>query len=95
MLRKLSGEKVFLFGGHVASQYLISYGLNIECIESILDNDPKKQGRRLYGTNLKVRSPQVLRNMGKVNVILRQGVFNKEIKKDIITKINKNVVFWE
>jgi len=90
-----SEEKVFLFGGHVASQYLISYGLNIECIESILDNDPKKQGRRLYGTNLKVRSPQVLRNMGKVNVILRQGVFNKEIKEDILVKINKNVVFWE
>ena len=94
-LMRLSGEKVFLFGGHVASQYLISYGLNIECIESILDNDPKKQGRRLYGTNLKVRSPQVLRNMGKVNVILRQGVFNKEIKEDILVKINKNVVFWE
>ena len=86
---------MFLFGGHVSSQYLISYGLSIEYIESILDNDPKKQGRRLYGTNLKVRSPQILRNMGKVNVILRQGVFNKEIKKDITTKINNNVVFWE
>jgi len=94
-LIRSSKEKVFLFGGHVSSQYLISYGLSIEYIESILDNDPKKQGRRLYGTNLKVRSPQILRNMGKVNVILRQGVFNKEIKKDITTKINNNVVFWE
>ena len=44
MLRKSLGEKVFLFGGHVASQYLISYGLIIEYIESILDNYLKKQG---------------------------------------------------
>jgi len=36
-----------------------------------------------------------LRNMGKVNVILRQGVFNKEIKEDILEQINNHVVFWE
>ena len=87
--------KVYLFGGHIFSQYLIAFGLNVEAIECILDNDKNKQGKRLYGTDLNVKSPRILEGESGASVILRAGVFNEEIKEDIINNINKNVVFWE
>lgn len=61
----------------------------------ILDNDANKHGKRLYGTNLFVRSPIILKGKCSANVILRQGVFNDEIKENILNNINKNVQFWE
>lgn len=88
-------EDIYLFGGHVASQYLINYGLNTKKIKAILDNDPKKHGKRLYGTNFIVYSPEILKNLESASVILRQGIFNDEIKNDIITNINSNIRFLE
>lgn len=84
---------VFLFGAHIFSQYLISFGLKTENINCILDNDDQKQGKRLYGTNMLVESPKILKNEDKPIVILRAGVYNNEIKKDIIEEINNEVVF--
>lgn len=86
---------VFLFGAHIFSLYLINFGLETEKIQSILDNDPHKQGKRLYGTDLRVSSPRILKDVPQANVILRAGVFNEEIKKDILENINPAVVFWE
>lgn len=88
-------DEIYLFGGHIASQYLINYGLNTSKIKMILDNDANKHGKRLYGTNLFVQSPIILKGKCSANVILRQGVFNDEIKEDILNNINKNVQFWE
>ena len=85
-------SKVFLFGAHVFSQYLINFGLNTDRIACLLDNDLKKHGKRLYGTNLKVASPKILRDEKKPIVILRAGVHNKEIMKDIET-INSKTIF--
>ena len=87
--------KVFLFGGHVFSQYLIGFGLDESKIECILDNDTNKQGKRLYGTSLMVQSPTILKDIENAAVILRAGVYNEEIKEDIVNNINPNVVFWE
>ena len=87
--------KVYLFGAHVFSQYLIGFGLDERGIECIIDNDSKKQGKRLSGTSLIVRSPKVLEGLNNVAVILRAGVYNNEIKEDIMNNINPNVVFWE
>lgn len=86
---------IFLFGGHVFAQYLLGFGLDESRIQCILDNDPHKQGRRLYGSNLVVQSPKILSNMDKPAVILRAGVYNNEIKEDILNNINPNVTFWE
>lgn len=85
--------KVYLFGAHVFSQYLFSFGLNEDYIHCILDNDEKKQNKRLYGTNLKVDSPKCLSNEEYPIVILRAGVYNDEIKKDILENINSNCQF--
>ena len=83
---------IYLFGGHVFSQYLISYGLNTKNIKCILDNDINKQKHRLYGTDLIVESPKILKDDMNPLVILKAGVYNNEIKNDILNNINKNTV---
>jgi hypothetical protein len=88
-------KKVFLFGAHVFSQYLLAFGLNPENITSVLDNDPTKQGKRLYGTSLNVQSPRCLAKEKEPTVILRAGIYNKEIKADILQNINSKTVFLE
>ncbi len=85
---------VYLFGAHIFSIYLLRFGLKEGNIVSVLDNSPLKQGKRLYGTGLRVESPHVLHGKGKVNVILKAGIYNDEIQKDILENINPSVVFW-
>lgn len=89
-----SPQPVYLFGAHIFSQYLIGFGLETGKITAILDNSLAKQGKRLYGTSLLVSSPKVLSGKGRVNIILKAGIYNEEIKKDILENINGEVVFW-
>ncbi len=91
---KKSSLPVYLFGAHIFSQTLIQFGLKTDKIIAILDNSPLKQGKRLYGTNFKIESPKILKNKGKVNVILKAANYNEEIKKDILENINSEVIFW-
>ena len=90
-----TNQPIYLFGAHVFAQYLLEMGLNKTKIVCLLDNDPKKQGRRLYGTELKVASPKILKDVSDPIVILKAGVYNNEIKKDIIENINKTTTFFE
>jgi len=92
-LDEMKEQHVFLFGASAFSQYLIGFGLNIENIICILDNDTVKHDKRLYGTNLKVESPNILGNYKNPIVILKAGAYDDEIRKDIINNINKNTVF--
>ena len=62
-------------------------------ITSILDNDITKQSKRLYGTNLLVNSPKILKNEKRPTVILKAGAYNSEIKKDILENINAKTIF--
>lgn len=86
---------IFLFGGHVFSQYLINFGLDVSRIEGILDNDPNKHGKRLYGSNLQVASPAILAGMKEPVVILKAGPYNPEIKAGILGGVNSTTLFWE
>jgi 2-polyprenyl-3-methyl-5-hydroxy-6-metoxy-1,4-benzoquinol methylase len=86
-------SEVFLFGGHIFSQYLISFGLDTSRIVNILDNSPLKQEKRLYGTDLIVKTPKILSKYDNPVVILKAGLYNDEIKKDILENINPNVKF--
>ena len=90
-----ASQPVFLFGAHVFAQYLLNMGLDANSIINILDNDRNKQGKRLYGTNLIVKSPKVLEGIKEPVVILKAGVYNEEIKKDILENINSEVSFLE
>ncbi len=85
-------DKVYLFGAHIFSQMLISFGLDIQNIVGILDNDPLKQGKRLYGTKFKVYSPKILKEMDRPVIVLNAGAYTDEIEKDIIENINSNAV---
>ena len=88
-INKHENQHIFIFGAHVFSQYLISSGLDQDKIIYILDNDKKKQDLRLYGTKLSVKSPNILKKFKSPLVILKAGVYNDEIKKQIY-KINKS-----
>jgi 2-polyprenyl-3-methyl-5-hydroxy-6-metoxy-1,4-benzoquinol methylase len=83
-------ENVFVFGGHVTSQFLLCLGLDENLITCLLDNDPKKQNRRLYGTNLLVQSPEILANYESPLLVLKNSLFDEEIREQIYN-INKNV----
>ena len=91
----ITTQPIYLFGAHVFAQQLLAMGLNSEKIVCILDNDKKKQGRRLYGTKLNVQPPIILSTVQSPIVILKAGVYNDEIKKDILDNINKSTIFLE
>ncbi len=88
-----SESQIFLFGAHIFSQYLIAFGLKTNNILFILDNSPLKIEKRLYGTNLKVKSPKILTEYQDPSVILKTGLYNEEIKNDIIKNINSKTNF--
>lgn len=88
-----STKQVYLFGAHIFSQFLLNFGLNSRKIVTILDNGKAKQGHRLYGTSFIVKSPQVLKDKGEMHVVLKAGIYNEEIKKDILENINPHVKF--
>lgn len=87
-------SEIYLFGAHVFSQTLLNFGLDEKYINSILDNDSAKHNKRLYGTDLIVRSPEILREELEPVIILRAGVYNEEIKHQILNDINPSSVFF-
>jgi len=90
--KKLDSEKFYLFGAHIFSQYLISMGIDENQIIYILDNDANKQERRMYGTNILVKSPTSLRDINFPKIVVRSGSYDHEIKKGIL-EINKTAIF--
>ena len=92
---KQANSPIYLFGAHVFAQYLIAFGLDTKNIVCLLDNDLNKQGKRLYGTDKKVSLPKILKDVKNPIVVLKAGVYNNEIKKDIIENINSSTTFWE
>ena len=64
-----------------------------EKIINILDNSPIKTGKRLYGTELYVQSPTILSSYENPVVILKAGLYNEEIKEDILKNINSKTIF--
>jgi len=92
---ELSKNPIYIFGAHIFTTYLIAFGLDITKVESILDNSETKQGKRLYGTNIIVHSPEILKNEKAPVLILKAGIYNQEIKTQILSQINSNTIFWE
>lgn len=77
----------YVFGAHYTYYYLINMGISVNQITAVVDNDPNKQGRRMYGTNTKVISPQELEE--EANVFVEMGPYNKEIIKELNNVKNK------
>jgi ubiquinone/menaquinone biosynthesis C-methylase UbiE len=91
-IKNFDGE-VFLFGGHIFSQYLIGFGLDTSKIVNILDNSPIKIGKRLYGTRLWVKHPNIVKDK-KCAVILKVASYRAEIVEQLL-KINPNIIIIE
>lgn len=89
VLNNIEGD-VWVFGAHIFSQYLLCNGLNTKPIVGILDNDPEKQGKRLYGTSINVFNPDVTQDRNGF-VILRAGAYDREIS-DQLKQINSNTI---
>ena len=87
----LKTHKIFIFGAHIFSQMMIFNGLNKKNITGVLDNDKQKIDKFLYGTNLKINNPSILKKIVQPCVVLRAGSYNKEIKKQL-SEINKSVI---
>ena len=92
-ISEFDGE-IYLFGGHIFSQFLINRGLDISKIVAIIDNDINKHGKRLYGTQLTVKSPAILKDKKNPGVVLVAANYENEIKTDIINNINKDTIFF-
>jgi len=92
IIRLTEGKKVYLFGAHIFAQVLLNMGLSESRIICLLDNDPNKHGKRLYGTNLTVKSPLCLSDVAAPVVIVRGGSYTDEIKESIVS-INPNTKF--
>jgi hypothetical protein len=87
-----SKERVYMFGAHVFSQVLFCCGVDQKRIEAILDNSAFKIGKRLYGTNLIVQSPNIVKDLGECRVVLPPSVYSDEIKSQL-KSINQDVRF--
>ncbi len=86
--------KLYIFGAHLFSQYLLSFGLDQSKIFGILDNSALKIGKRLYGTRLNVFDPNTIENEKDVGVIVKVGSYRNEII-DQLKKINPKIVIFE
>lgn len=88
----IGNDRIYLFGAHIFSQIILNLGISESQVINILDNDPKKQEKRLYGTNLIVKSPKCLENKSNPKVVLRGGIYTDEIKESILV-INPTTIF--
>lgn len=77
----LSEDKFYVFGAHLTYYYLLNLGISEDRIIAVVDNDPNKQGRRMYGTNTRVISPKDLPK--DAPVFLEMGPYNEEIANNL------------
>ncbi len=86
--------KIFLFGAHIFSQFLLYRGLNSKKIINIIDNSSLKHNKRLYGTNINVVDPSIIDGLSEVAVILKAGQYQDEVRAQL-KNINPKVTIWE
>jgi len=75
--------RFYIFGAHIFTQYLIALGLDLNKIDALLDNSKFKQGKRLYGTNLKVLDPAEISGRDHLGIILPMGNYEVEVTKQL------------
>lgn len=74
----------FLMPASIYAQALLAQGLPEQRFAALLDNSPAKQGRRLYGTDLRVLAPAAaLAEARHPLVVLNAGAHNAEIAADL------------
>lgn len=91
-IKKYKNKKIFLFGcTGMASMFLYYSKLNKQRISGILDNDPLKNGLRLYGTHLICNQPTTVN--GDI-VLLNGSTYHAEIEKTLI-HYGYKIISWK
>ena len=83
---------LYLFGGTGFSIYLIIFGLKTDKIVYILDNDPEKEDKKVYGTNFIVKNPRIIKDKNNVAVIVKAASYQQEIEKQLYQLNNKVLI---
>lgn len=78
----------FIFGAHIFSQYLLKMGLKENNFSYVLDNSKDKFRKRLYGTNISVEKPDIIKKIKKPIILVNMGQYQSEVEKQL-KKINK------
>ena len=59
-----------------------------------MDNSKEKNKCRLYGTNLTIEFPEIIKHNKKCAIILKVASYQDEIKKQLY-ELNKDVIIFE
>ncbi len=88
-IEKNRNKSVYIFGASYNTQFLLSLGLNVDKIDGILDNCKDKHHCFLYGYNLQIFSPEIVKNRDCI-IILKNGYYSNEIQSQLLS-INNNI----
>lgn len=93
-LKELNHIPTYIFGAHIFSQALISLGMKHESIYGVLDDAPSKIGYNLYGSDLMVYSSNHISGHENINIIIRTGKYQNEIKNKLLS-LNPSIRIFE
>lgn len=80
-IEDIKQKQFYVFGAHFTYYYLINLGVDPDQIIAVIDNDPLKQNKRMYGTKTMVISPEDVPNNSYV--FLEMGPYNEEIRNQL------------
>ena len=77
--------KKYIWPASIHSLYLLIFGLDENLLDGMLDNSTNKIGKKMYGTNLEIKSfNEIIKdNNENTFIILNGGVFNIEVENKI------------
>lgn len=91
-------KKIVLWGANSSSQLILSVMSkinNVECSLVVVDNSKLKIGGYLFGTDIKIESPNVIASLSQKDaVVIMLGTFDDEVKRQC-TLINPNVKIYD
>jgi len=96
--RVISAERkgmipLYIFPCSIHPLFLFAFGLDCKIFNNVLDNNPHKIGKFLYGTNLECLSfNETIRTPERKIILLVGGQFNQEVKSKAEENPN-NIVF--
>lgn len=83
-------QKIYMWPSSIHTLFLFTFGLKYEHLTNLLDNSRNKINKKMYGTNLIIKSfEEVIKINDKDSIILLNGgIFNKEI----LDKTNNSLI---
>lgn len=90
---KNDNKDIYIFGASYNTSLLLHKISDRINIKGVLDNCFEKQGQYFYGYNYLILSPVLLKKENAI-VILKNGIYNEEIKKSLLD-LNANTIFLE